>query len=216
MPVITIRQLLFFRGVFFTERSVKITKSVVLTHHSVSETVRQKKRGYFSRDERLVMTGTIDLFFRFQFLFFGAYGACAEKNENKKHKISGVFRFSFFVFCFLFFVFCFSFFVFRFLFFVFCFSFFVFLFSFFVFRFLFFVFRFSFFVFCFLFSVFCFPFFVFCFLFVGFIFFFIFYEVYRVYPRSGTTYRGREENSDNRGRERCLRCSIRHKTTVDN
>ena len=39
---------------FFTERSVKITKSVILTHHSCSP-----KKKYLSRDERLVMTGTI-------------------------------------------------------------------------------------------------------------------------------------------------------------
>ena len=49
MPVITILQLSFFRGVFFAERSVKITESAILRHHSCSETVREKRRFYFSR-----------------------------------------------------------------------------------------------------------------------------------------------------------------------
>ena len=47
VPVITIRQLLFFRVFFFTKRSVRIAKSVILRQHSCSETVRQKKKRFF-------------------------------------------------------------------------------------------------------------------------------------------------------------------------
>ena len=48
VPVIIIRQLSFFPLFFSTERSVRITKSVILRHHSCSETVQQKKGLFFT------------------------------------------------------------------------------------------------------------------------------------------------------------------------
>ena len=52
VPVIIIRQLLFFPVFFFTERSVRIAKSVILRHRSYLETVRQKKKRSFFMGRR--------------------------------------------------------------------------------------------------------------------------------------------------------------------